>query len=335
MPLPDPCDVLAADDPVRAFGEAHAQGRRIVLRSSGTTHQPRLVLRTTASWTDSFDAVSSLSGMSAASCVWIPGPVTATMNLFARVHADALGAGLVDEPVNATHAVLTPLALSRALDHDLLGAGQVVVSSGDGVTRALVARARERGVVLHHYYGASELSFVAWSQPDEPLVPFPDVECVVVDGCIWARSPYLSEGYAPGSPPGPFVRRDDGFASVQDRGELRNGALVVHGRGDLAITTAGVTVDVADVEQQLRAAATGTVLVVGVPDERLGAIVVGVLTEADDLPAVRARARALDPAHRPHRWHVLPEIPVTAAGKPDRERIVELVSGGPTEPGRG
>ncbi len=53
-----------------------------------------------------------------------------------------------------------------------------------------------------------------------------------------------------------------------------------------------------------------------------------VLTDADDLPQVRAAARErLDGARRPRLWFRLPALPVTPAGKVDRAGVVSLVSG--------
>ena len=44
----------------------------------------------------------------------MPGPLAATMNLFAAVHATVAGATLVDALADATHAHLTPGDLARA-----------------------------------------------------------------------------------------------------------------------------------------------------------------------------------------------------------------------------
>ena len=51
-----------------------------------------------ASWFDSFDTVSGLLALDAASRVWVPGPLSSTMNLFAAVHAAAVGARLAPDP---------------------------------------------------------------------------------------------------------------------------------------------------------------------------------------------------------------------------------------------
>ncbi len=330
---PEPVDLLGAPDPAAAFWEAHRLGRLLALRTSGTTDRPRTVVRTTSSWVASFDPVSELLGMQSDSSVWIPGPLTATMNLFAAVHAGSLGAHVVPAAPDATHAVLTPLGLARALDAGILKPGITVVVAGDVVSAALRERCVQQGIHLHHYYGASELSFVAWSEPGAGLALFPGVECRIEDDEIWVRSPYLSEGYLDDHSSGPMRWSSDGFATVGDRGEWRQGTLVVRGRGDAGITTAGVTVVVADVEAVLREAASGDVVVVGVPDDRLGAVVCGVVTDRQDVPRLRAAARArLDAAQRPHRWYVVPGIPMTPAGKPDRDALVALLAVGGVDP---
>ena len=83
-----------------------------MLGTSGTSGAARSVVRTTASWVSSFGTVADLTGLTAASRVWVPGPPAATMNLFAAVHTACTAATLVDGPADATHAHLTPSALA-------------------------------------------------------------------------------------------------------------------------------------------------------------------------------------------------------------------------------
>ena len=56
--------------------------------------------------------------------------------------------------------------------------GDVTVA-GDRLTARLRDRARAAGAEVSHYYGAAELSFVAWGQHAGDLRPFPDVETAV------------------------------------------------------------------------------------------------------------------------------------------------------------
>jgi long-chain acyl-CoA synthetase len=305
---------------------AHAAGEPVALATSGTSGAPRSVVRTTDSWVSSFPAVAALTGLTATSRVWVPGPMTATMNLFAAAHATAVGAVLVEGPEVATHAQLTPAALARCLDEGLSLRGVTVTVAGDRLSGPLHDRAVAAGAHVHHYYGAAELSFVAWGAHADDLRPFPDVEVSVRDGEIWVRSPFLCTGYD--GPPGPLRTDADGYATVGDRGALSQGRLEVAGRPE-AVTVGGSTVDLAAVERLLRAHATGELCVVGVPHRDLGSLLAVVLTAAGDHPGLRRLARSgLEGAARPRLWFHLDRLPLTAAGKVDRAAVVSLVSEG-------
>ena len=116
------------------------------------------MLRTTASWVSSFGAVSDLAGLDAGSRVWVPGPATASMNVFAVVHASYAGAELVGSPASATHAVLTPVALARLLDTGAPPGLVVVVERlvvlnfgrlvADGEPRSVMASGEVREIYL-------------------------------------------------------------------------------------------------------------------------------------------------------------------------------------------
>lgn len=328
----EPRDLLGAADPVASFFEALADQELIALRTSGTSANPRLVVRTPMSWADSFGHFARLAGVTDRSRVWIPGPVTSTMNLFAAVQARWAQAATVERASDCTHAALTPSSLEACLDDATLPAGATVIVAGDALRPTLRDRAIERGLAVHHYYGASELSFVAWGSALDDLRPFPGVECEIRDDVIWVRSDYLSLGYAGAltetADTGGALRMDaDGFMSVGDRGRLTDGVLRVLGRASEAITTAGATVIAADIEAVLAPHAAGTVVITGMPHERLGALVAGVLTDEGDATVLSRIAREqLPPAQRPRRWFVLSAMPVTAAGKIDRAGVMAALA---------
>lgn len=309
--------LLGEADPVAAFTAAHRAGTLIGLPTSGTTGRPRTVVRTTTSWVCSFKAVSELARLGAGARVWIPGPLTATMNLFAAVHVQAAGATQASRAVDATHLQLTPAALHRLLDGGRELAGRTAIVAGDVLWPELRERAERAGLRVAHYYGAAELSFVGWGSDAASLRPFPGVQVSIRDGVLWARSPYLAERVE--GPPGPFRRAPDGYATVGDLGGWQEDRLVVAGRAD-TVTTAGETVLLADVEAALQPGLAGRVAVLGLQHPSLGAIVVAVLTdEADRMPA-RAAAAHLG-AGRPRRWFVRTELPLTQAGKLDRRAL--------------
>jgi long-chain acyl-CoA synthetase len=326
---PEVVDVLAADSPLDAFFAADARGAVVALRTSGTSGGARTVVRTTRSWVESFPHVSALTGLDATSRVWVPGPMAASMNLFAATHATWAGAALVDSLDDASHAQLTPTSLRRALaDRPEALASVHVTVAGDGLDHATYEAALAARARVSHYYGAAELSFVAWGDHADTLRPFPGVEVAARDGELWARSPYLCEGYL--ETDRELRRDDDGWMTVGDRGAVtpdRSGDVVrVHGR-DGGITTAGATVLVADVERVLRANAAGALMVVGLPHDDLGQVVAAAVTDPEDvrhLPGVARRELA--PEQRPRRWVVLDALPTTDAGKPDRAAVVAALT---------
>jgi acyl-CoA synthetase (AMP-forming)/AMP-acid ligase II len=322
-------DVLAAADPVEAVLSAYAGGQRIRLQTSGTTAQPRWVVRTAASWVDSFPAVSQLMALGPASRLWLPGPLSASMNLFAAAHARFVGADVVPAPSGATHACLTPTALLQALDDRVDLTGMHVVVAGDRLGTDLARRAVAAGARVSHYYGAAELSFVAWGSADG-LRAFPGVDLQIRDQVIWVRSPYLSRGYLGAD--GPFAVAPDGYATVGDRGRVTAGVLTVTGRGAEAVVTGGATVLVDDVEQALRHASGAEVVVIGIAHSRLGQVVAAVFTDRAALATARSAAQDLTPAQRPRLWFHLSRWPVTAAGKLDRVAIAELAASGGLTP---
>ena len=338
-PLSDgePVDVGATADPVAALLDAHAAGRLVALRTSGSTGSPRAVVRTPESWVRSFGQVAELTRLGPGSTLWLPGPLSATMNLFAAALARWIGADQVDHPERATHTHLTPLVLARALDDAVPLDGVHVTVAGDRLTRSLRQRAERAGAAVTHYYGAAELSFVAWGADEEDLRPFPGVDVDVRHDEIWVRSPFVCEGYADAAgsagsagavgPAGPLRRDGHGWATVGDRGALTGDTLQVAGRGDDAVTTGAATVLVADVEHALRPAVEGTVAVVGVPHGTLGEVVAAVLTRRTDLPAAHGAAQRLAPALRPRLWFHVPALPTTGAGKVARTELVAQVTG--------
>jgi len=325
MPGSEIVDVLVSGYPRCAFAKAHRDGCLLRLTTSGTVGRPRTVVRTTRSWVDSFPCVAGLLELGPTSRVWIPGPPTATMNLFAGVHADWAGAKLVDGPEEATHAHMTPPALRRQLARrpgDL--AGVHVVTAGDRLDRPTHDAARAAGAQVSHYYGAAELSFVAWGEHADGLRPFPGVEVAARDGELWVRSPYVSEGYLE---PDHVLRRDaDGWMTVGDRGRVEDGLVTVLGR-EGGITTGATTVLVADVEHLLRRHAIGEVAVLGVPHPDLGEVVVAVVSRRDDLQSLRTVSRQLlDPPQRPRRWLHIDPLPLTDNGKIDRSAVATMTA---------
>lgn len=343
-PQPTPPRIITGPNPTGQFWAAHSTGDLIGLRTSGSTGMARTIVRTTSSWVDSFQLVNTKLCLGSTDRMWIPGPLESTMNLFSACICEYFGATWSVDGAGASHATLTPHGLAQAIETQ---PPMTALVAGDGLSRALAARAISRGWRVLHYYGAAELSLVAWGEHAEDLSPFPGVEIVTPGDEIWVRSPWLSLGYlGQTSHPAFTWGQGDlaGFASVGDRGRLigSNQAphpagilpapactghrLVVWGRAG-AITTGGATIALAPVQAQLQAQISGEIILVGIDHPSLGQVLAALLTEADDLEVARAWARAhLPPAQRPRRWRILSVLPRTPAGKIDTSRLAEIFS---------
>lgn len=305
---------------------------RLELRTSGSTQAPRTVLRSVDSWLDSLDTFTTLAGLGCDDTVLVPAPI-GSMFAFAAAHAAWLGASTVtlprwnpaaaaDATRTSTAAHLTPTMLAALLeqlpDDSRL---RTVVCAGAPLPDSVRRQAADAGLRVVDYYGAAELSFVAIRHPDGAMRAFPGVEVSLRDGVIWARSPYVCDGYAPGQS-GPFRRDADGWCTVGDRGSWHERlGLVVQGRGGELILTGGASVLPGDVEQALLGApGVEAAVVVGLPHARFGEVVAAVVVarQGDDLDGARLRrhvAGLLSPSHRPRLWYAVERLPHTEAGK--------------------
>jgi long-chain acyl-CoA synthetase len=307
--------------------------------TSGSAGRPRPIARTARSWARSFPIVSDRTGIGPGRRVGICGPLASSLFLFGALHAMWAGAEVVLSgrwepatlpPVDVLHCVPAMLADVVRMPRP----PGLVVCGGAALPPRVRAAAEQRGTTVREYYGATELSFVAWRQDDGRLTAFPGVTVRVRDGEIWARSPYLSLGYA-ADVTGPLRWDDEGFATVGDLGTLdATGALTVLGRGDGTIRSGGAPVLAGDVEAALHTVAgVGDVVVLGTPHTRLGAVVTAVVEPAAGAPArladLRAAARRhLSPAQRPRHWYIVERLPRTASGKPARAAVVAAVRAG-------
>lgn len=320
MPSHAAVDVLAGEHPVQDFWRAHCDGSPIALGTSGTSGQPRVIIRTTASWVNSFDACATRWGFDQHSRLWVPGTLRATMNLFAACLAEHVGGQWSNSRDGLTHAALTPTQLMLFLDADPVPGVRVLVA-GDRLAPSLRRRAEAAGLHVDHYYGAAELSLVAWGSDADDLHLFDHVEAELRDvdhagaGTLWVRSPWLSD-----------VTRVDvahdeaGFASVGDLATLDGTHLRILGRPG-AVTTAGSTVQLSAVEARMRDQAQHPLAVLGLTHPVLGSVLCCVAHPAD-LPILKNYARReLDGPLRPRRWVGMAVLPTTEAGKIDRRAL--------------
>ncbi|ASN39377.1 o-succinylbenzoate--CoA ligase [Arthrobacter sp. 7749] len=299
--------------------------------TSGSSGAPRIVLRSAASWADSFAAASEFLDAGPETQVALPVPPASSLTLFSLAHALSGGPKpLLGSTVNADALHGTPQSLRAMLDAGVSPRLRTALIGGSHLDPALRQRAEAAGIRVTAYYGAAELSFVACDTGDG-LRAFPGAELEIRDGELWVRSPFIASGYAGATGP---LRRDGDWATVGDRAELNDGYLRLLGRADDAILSASATIVPEEVEAALRLIpGVRDALVFGFPRERIGSLVSALLELEDDVQATVpdiSHAQLL-PAHRPRRWFS-GKIPRTASGKPARVEALRLVLGGEVQP---
>lgn len=322
-------------------------GRAWAALTSGTTGEPRIVLRTDDSWAASFAPVAALLGAVHDDVLALSSPPASSLSLFSIAHAADAGFTLVlpsshtltaRDAHDATLFHGTPNGLRTLLDTGVPSRLRAALIGGAALDPALRARADAHGVRVVTYYGAAELSFVAFDDGDPArpgLRAFPGVELDVRDDdVLWVRSPFVASGYLGDDADTGPLRRDGAWATVGDRARLDGGRLTLLGRADDAILTAAATVIPRDVEDVLRQLdGVRDAVVFGVPNDGVGELVSVVIEPNADARPVRSGLRAgasalLPPTHLPRRWFVIDELPRTTSGKPARAELLRRVQAG-------
>jgi len=292
--------------------------------TSGTTRTPKAFVRTVASWQRSLELSTAYFGTAAGDRVLVPGPLSASLSLYALAECLYAGATFLGQSTPDTAAALELLSAGAATQlvavPSQLGmlarrarapwpAVRTIVAGGaklgEGEAAALRRLAPEAAV--YEYYGASELSFVAarlaapGAGPQLVGRPFPGVEVRIgcpdhsaaaagpapVPGTIWVRSDLVCQGYLAGDD-GLSFRRDGDWATVGDYGWLdEHGQLHVAGRSADLIVTGGFNVYPHEIEDVLRSAGCDAVAV-GLPDGLRGRTVAAVI-RSDGPPGFTAK----------------------------------------------
>jgi cyclohexanecarboxylate-CoA ligase len=219
---------------------------------------------------------------------------------------------------------------------------RLVSSGGAGVTPAFVESASAAlGCVVKRTYGSTEAPTITTSQPDDDPDkarstdgrPTGSVELRldVSSGELLVRGPELFVGYLdPSQSAAAFT--DDGWFRTGDIGRIDEGWLTIVGRLKDIVIRGGENIATAEVEGVLEAhPSVRQAVAVGVPDERLGEQVVAFVLLAPetsfDLDECRRwfTAQGIARFKTPERVVVVDEIPVMAAGKPDRDALRRML----------
>lgn len=289
----------------------HIAGLQVILRSLRAGHEP-VVMDVTRGFDPASlpDAVAACrAGAGTGTGTGTGGPATGggSPRAYTSLVPGQLAKVLDDGPPDAVAAL-------AELDAVLLG--------GAAAAPELLARAADAGIRVVRTYGMSETA--GGCVYDGAPLPGVTVEVDDDEGRVWLAGPQLASGYrnAPDHPA--FARA--GWFRTDDAGTLDpGGGLRILGRVDEALSVGGLTLLPQTVEDALRThPAVVDVVVVGIPDERLGTRPVAAVTlrssaSPDDL---RAHVAASLGAHSaPAIVAVLDALPMLPGGKVDRRGV--------------
>lgn len=336
--------------------------------TSGSTGLPKGFRRHHRSWTESFEVCLRTFGEAAGTCILAPGRDSHSLFLFGMLLGLWTGAGVVVQEQFSAPAALdtlrsgqTPclvavpsqllLMLEWAQHRQLapITATRLILISGARWPRARTAelQALFPQARIIEFYGASETSFIAWtdSQPDLPDdvvgTPFATVEVEVrgaspdsPEGLIYVRSPMVFIDYEGNANDHTAALRDGDWICVRDLGSLDAlGRLHVAGRESRMLVTLAKKLFPEELETVLEAhPAVAHASVHGLPDAQRGVQVVAVLQWADataerpSLQALQAWCRSrLEAFKLPRHLWVATEWRFTASGKTDHRALAQAL----------
>jgi long-chain acyl-CoA synthetase len=305
--------------------------------TSGSSGQPRRIVRSCASWAASFAVNAGLFGIGPGVRVAVLGRLVHSLALYGAVEGLSLGAevhllddlrpdrqraALAARGIELLYATPAQLRLMVEAGGATLPLGRVLVGGSKldaGLRDALAEMAP--AAVVHEFYGAAEASFITLSGPDCPEGsvgrPYAGVEIALEAGEIWVRSPYLFQGYAGDDPGG--ARWRDGWLSVGEMGRMEGGFLFLQGRAGRMVTVADQNVFPEEIEAFLMGLpGVARAAVLPRPDGLRGVHLVAVLMGAADTAAVLAAGRAaFGSLKAPRAVHWVEDWPMLPSGKTD------------------
>ena len=330
--------------------------------TSGSTGDPKGYCRTHRSWLKSFELSRAEFAIGPQNRIVIPGSLVHSLHLYGAVHGLHAGSSVVLCPrfspkTLAEHLREADGTVFYATPTQIHYVAEELRRSGPAATVGLVLasgakwRAEDRRAMaaifpkarLVEFYGASEMSFITVSAPEDPVpdrsvgraaagvsIRIGEPGSLAVPpgtiGPIWVKSGLLFDRYICGG--GDEVHWKDGWLTVGDHGFLDDsGFLYLAGREKRMIVTSGLNIYPEEVEQVLTGhPAVRAAAVFGLPDLVRGSRLVAAVapeTDAgiDESELRRICLRELGWSRTPRSFHVITEWPLTPGGKTDLKKL--------------
>lgn len=324
--------------------------------TGGTSGNPKVILRSQASWVASFETNATQFRYTSADSIAVLGGLGHSLALYGLMEGLHLGLSVhILSPLKPSgqsaelHArrctvlYATPTQL-RLLSINTPLPDVRMILCGGGALGTEVRRhisAICPNALIQVFYGAAETSFVTMGDSTTPEGsvgrPYPQVEIVIRDpdetgtGLVWVRSPYLFDGYLQGD--SPHTRRDGDWLTVGEYGFMDDeGYLFLRGRAGRVISISDTTVFPEELEAQLSGlAGIGQCAILLRLDRLRGRHLIAVLDGVET-----AQRRSVLLAHckangliAPRDVVFLDPFPLLSSGKPDLQRIAAMTRSAP------
>ncbi len=190
----------------------------LIATTSGTTGRKKALLKKTHHWLDSFSGHGEVFGIGENDVLFANGSLAYTANLYSVLHALHSGGTIVLskelnprkwieelESHKCTTAFLVPSklrVLAKAVD-DKWSHSIEITTAGEALDKKVLQQlyCSCKNMKIHHYYGAAEIGHISAITHEELLQrpgsvgrAFPRVTNEIIDGVIYATSPYSVMG---------------------------------------------------------------------------------------------------------------------------------------------
>lgn len=335
----------------------------LIVFTSGTTADPKPIIRDRRSWRTSLAAGAPFFGIDRTVSTYAPGPLAHGLALYAMTetllaggvfhsaaHFDPDAALATIRANTIRRLVLVPTMLRRLAAEPPATGVTAITIAGAKLTAAdhALCAAHFPRAALREYYGASELGFVTVTAPGEAASStavgraFPGVRIAVLDdtgrplpagetGTVFVESPLVATGYL-GQGDGAGLVRSGKLATVGDLGFLEaDGMLHLLGRSGGMVLSGGNNIYPSEVETALcDTCLVRAAHVFGIDHADLGSELVAVIEPERPGLTPRALTAALSeflPRYKqPRRIWLCRAMPVTSSGKVAAKTVRQWVA---------
>lgn len=342
--------------------EVHVDKPFYIGFTSGSTGNPKGFVRNHHSWLTSFLAAEQAFHYGSDDTIVAPGPLSHSLSLFAAIHTIHIGATFyllprfieekvlrLIEQVEVTVMFAVPTMLYGLVEQQNSPIEQPItfLSSGAKLNPDLKSRLSKvfPNQTLREYYGASELSFVAYTTeyisahyPNSVGKAFPGVSITIRDetgnqckngetGRIYVTSDFQFSGYIHHREATSNVLTKYG-ATVGDLGYIdHDGILTVVGREKNMLISGGLNIYPEEVESVIKSFhGIHDAVVIGAHDAFWGQKIVAFIQWKQQRlrQELRAYCKANLAAYKiPRSFNEISEFPYTSSGKIDRKKMVQ------------